>query len=321
LRSYLLFHIPFFGSHLLKEITPQVLQRFIQKRKKDGIQNATINRDLAVIKHCFSVAIKWGWCRENPVKRIEMLKEPQGRVRYLSNDERKRLMPALPWWLKPIVIFAMHTGMRKSEILSLTWSQVFPTKSYVVLEDTKNNERRSVPLNQTAISVLKEVGNIRRLDVPHVFYNPVTGKRWADIQHTFQRACRAAQVQNFRFHDLRHTAASYLVMAGVGLATVKEILGHKTIEMTLRYSHLSPEHTIKAAKKLDTAFAPKPEQTAVSQTQNSKQMDTFWTLSGEEKNVRNVKKEITSQDNLSYLAGATGIEPATPGFGDRCSAN
>lgn len=311
--------LPFFGTNLLREITPELIQRYVSSRKAQKIANATVNRELALLKHCFSIAIKWGWTRDNPVKRIEMLREPKGRVRFLSDDERRSLFAVLPWYIRPIVLFAMHTGMRKSEILNLQWSQVSQKGRCIVLEDTKNNERRSVPLNNTAMLVLEEVGKIRRLDIPYVFYNPLTGDRWKDVQHAFLRACKVANVKDFRFHDLRHTAASYLVMSGVDLTTVKEILGHKTIEMTLRYAHLTPEHKVNAAKVLDLALTlESKENIAVTQTvQNPNGLVSFWSVFGKDKIDKDRLKSLSSQDSLRNLAGATGLEPATLGFGER----
>ncbi len=307
--------VPFLGDKLLKEITPEVIQKYIAQRRNEKASNGTINRELALLKHCFSIAIKWGWAIENPVKRIEMLREPRGRVRYLKPEERERLFATLPWYIKPIVVFAMHTGMRKAEILNLQWSQVSLQNRSVILEDTKNNERRSVPLNDTVMAVLREVGKIRRLDVPYVFFNPITGDRWVDVQHAFLRACKAAGIEDFRFHDLRHTAASYLVMAGVNLATVKEILGHKTIEMTLRYAHLSPAHTLAAAKELDRAFE------VAEQARETLSVGTNWAQSGLMKSNPIFENLPTHENYVEKLAGATGVEPATPGFGDRCSAS
>ena len=111
---------------------------------------------------------------------------------------------------------------------------------FIHLDKTKSGERREIPINQTLRDTLK--GLVRRVGCPYVFYNPATGHQWQELRRSFARACRKAKIQDFRFHDLRHTFASQLVMAGVDLTTVSRLLGHASMTMTLRYSHLAPDH-------------------------------------------------------------------------------
>lgn len=154
--------------------------------------------------------------------------------------------------LRPIVVTALNTGMRKSEILHLKWEENIDLKhGFILLELTKNGERREVPINATVRETL--VGLTRRLDVPYAFYDPRTGKPYQDIKRSFQGACRRAGIKDFHFHDCRHAFASRLVMAGVDLTTVKELLGHKTLNMTLRYAHLAPTHKRNAVCLLDSS--------------------------------------------------------------------
>ncbi len=283
--------LPFFGKHLLKDITPSLVHQYIQKRKIKGVANATINRELALMKHAFSMATQWDWTSENPLKKVELLREPKGRVRYLSLEERESLLKAIPWYIQPIVLFAMYTGMRKEEILSLKWSQVSLKDRMVYLEETKNGERRGVPINDTALAVLKDIGKIRSLHIEYVFFNPLTDNRWQDIHHSFQRACKAAGIENFRFHDLRHTAASYLVMNGVDLSVVKDILGHKTLDMTLRYTHLSPSYKIEASKKLDFAFLNEEE------LEKRKALGTNWAQSSTVSDQPTFSETLNGENN------------------------
>jgi integrase len=114
---------------------------------------------------------------------------------------------------------------------------------------TKNGERREVPINQTVREALQ--GIVRRLDSPYVFVDS-KGRRYLDVKNSFKTACNKAVIHDFRFHDLRHTFASHLVMAGVDIVTVKELLGHKTLTMTLRYAHLAPSHKVQALEELDS---------------------------------------------------------------------
>ncbi len=146
--------------------------------------------------------------------------------------------------------------MRKNEILSLKWENVDLKHNFILLDKTKNGERREIPINETVKNVLLEQHRgsdkkPRRLDVTYVFYDYETGKRYGDVKTAFRSACRRAKIKDFRFHDLRHCFASHLVMAGIDLTTVKELLGHKTLSMTLRYAHLAPSHTVNAVNVLD----------------------------------------------------------------------
>jgi len=133
--------------------------------------------------------------------------------------------------------------------LNLTWDHVDLKHGFILLNVTKNDERREIPINKTLRETL--TGLTRRLDVPFLFFDPATGKRLLDVKRSFNTACRRAKIKDFRFHDLRHTFASHLVMAGVDIMTVKDLLGHKSLNMTLRYAHLAPAHKVKALEMLD----------------------------------------------------------------------
>ena len=124
------------------------------------------------------------------------------------------------------------------------------------MDVTKNGERREIPINDTLRQSLQAI--TRRLDSLYVFYDPATGNRYQDIKRSFKTALKKAGIRDFHFHDLRHTFASHLVMAGIDVTTVKELLGHKTLTMTLRYSHLAPAHKVKAVDILDNALNGKP---------------------------------------------------------------
>lgn len=180
---------------------------------------------------------------------VKQLQENNRRLRFLSKEEIASLIDACDPHLRPIAITALNTGMRKGEILNLTWDQVDLKHGFILLVNTKNGERREIPINDTLRETL--LGLTRRLDVPYVFYDQKTGKPYQDIKRSFASACRRARIRDFRIHDCRHTFASQLIMAGVDLTTVKELLGHKTITMTMRYAHLAPSHKVKAVAILD----------------------------------------------------------------------
>jgi integrase len=245
-------------------------------KSKEVVANkpGTINRHVSILKHMFTKAVEWDMVEDETLKRIrraKLLEENNRRLRFLSTEECGTLLNACDKHLKPIVIMAMNTGMRKGEILSLKWDNVDLNSGFILLDSgmTKNGERREIPINATLRTTLQELfkgtsDRPRRIDVTNVFYRVVyddptekaksTGKAFVNVQKSFSAACRRAKLKDFRFHDLRHTFASQLVMAGIDITTVKELLGHKTLTMTLRYAHLAPSHKVKAVDILDHAL-------------------------------------------------------------------
>ena len=227
---------------------------------------ATANRLVATLKHMFTKAVEWDMVEETVLKRVrkaKFLEENNRRLRFLSKEECQELIKACDLHLKPIVVAALNTGMRKAEILGLTWDRVDLNHGFILLDRTKNGERREIPINATLREALTELSQgtkerPRRIDVPHVFYDPPTGKAFKDVKRSFASACRRSKIVNFHFHDTRHTFASHLVMAGIDLTTVKELLGHKHLTMTLRYAHLAPSHKVKAVNVLDATINEKP---------------------------------------------------------------
>jgi len=184
------------------------------------------------------------------------------RVRYLTPEEIKALLDACPEWFKPVVKFAILTGLRASEIFSLTWDKVNLSRGYMTVEAkySKNKETKNLPLHPKALEVLREVKayqEAKGIDHGYVFTNS-KGEPYSVEGHGYKRvfknACRRAGIEDFRFHDLRHTFASYLVMSGVDFPTVQELMRHNSPRMTKRYAHLSPEHIRKELGKVDVGF-------------------------------------------------------------------
>ena len=241
-----------FGNCPLRRFTTRLVEEFQTKTIMEGKAKATANRYLACIKHMFHKAVEWDMVEEEAHKRIQRVKflpENNKRLRFLSKEESQALIDACGPHLRPIVVTALNTGMRKEEILSLEWDKHVDLKhGFILLDVTKNGDRREIPINQTLRQTLQRI--VRRLDSPYVFTD-IEGNRFKDVKRSFHSALRKAGIKDFRFHDLRHSFASQLVMAGVDLATVKELLGHRTLEMTLRYAHLAPGHKVNAVGLLD----------------------------------------------------------------------
>jgi integrase len=183
-----------------------------------GNKPGTINRHVACIKAMFTKAVEWEMVEEEilkKVRKVKLLEENNRRLRYLSVEECQRLLSECPKHLRPIVIMALNTGMRRGEIFGLKWENVDLKHGFILLDRTKNGERREIPINNTLRTTLANIE--RRLDLPYVFFNPDTALPYNDIKTGFNRACRKAGIKDFHFHDLRHTFASHLVMAGVDI--------------------------------------------------------------------------------------------------------
>jgi integrase len=251
-----------FGNIPLRQFNTRMLELYQTERIQKGNKPATINRHVATIKHMMTKAVQWDMVEEyalKKVRQVKQLEERNRRLRYLSEEESKRVIEKCDPHLKPIVVMALHTGMRKSEILTLRWENIDLAIKLILLTDTKNNEPRQIPINKTLKAYLDKLP--QRIDGGYVFYDPRTDKPYQDIKKSFARALKNAGVKDFHFHDLRHTFASHLVMKGVDIMTVKELLGHKTLAMTLRYAHLAPSHKIRAVDVLDDTYNDKTNYT------------------------------------------------------------
>jgi len=245
------------GDYSLEELRPAMIAD-----ARDQIAAtrgpATVVRYLSALSHAFTVAVKdWQWLDENLAARILWPRQPRGRVRFLSENEREALRRACldsrcPL-LASIVQLALLTGMRRGEILNLKWNNVDLERARLILTDTKNKERRQVPLVPEAFGIINamQVGPNRTAD-SFVFPKRGDRRRPVRIDSAWRRAVKTAGLEDFRFHDLRHTAASYLAMTGATTNEIAEILGHKTLDMVKRYAHLTTSHSAKVLDRMAT---------------------------------------------------------------------
>lgn len=256
-----------FGSYLLADITPAMIaerrDKLLHGITKKGTQRspATVVRYMAALSHAFTICInEWGWLEDSPIKKVKKPKEPRGIVRFLDEGERFRLLAVCKESSNPmlyiVVMIALSTGMRQAEIMNLKWQDIDFERERIILHETKNGERRSVPLKGMCLELVKEYAhkscNFAGLLFPST--KPHHPPKPIDLRFSWEHALKKANIKNFRFHDLRHSAASYLAMAGATCIEISNILGHKTLNMVKRYSHLSENHASNAIASMNQKF-------------------------------------------------------------------
>ena len=247
--------LEFFGKRRLLAVTPKHISAYVGKRRGDRVGDTTINHELRLLRHAYNLAIKeWELVDTTPFAKISIPKGNVKRVRYLSDEEEKRLFANLPDWLRPFVIIARETGLRLSNIANLTWKQVNLFNRMIIVETTKNGEPVGIPMTDNVYEVLKNLNKVRLIDSNFIFGNKGRPFRRWWISNSFKKVCEKAAIENFRFHDLRHDFCSRLVQRGVDLYTVAALAGHKNITTTQRYAHLSPEKLKSAVQMLNSDY-------------------------------------------------------------------
>jgi integrase len=245
-----------FDGKMLSEVNPLLIEKYKKTRKDEGAEPATVNRELACLRHMFNMAIAWGKAQNYPFgfgkNKVKFLKEPKGKDRILSEEEEARLLAVVrvttkSQHLEPIIITALNTGMRKGEILNLKWSNVDFKTGHILVEETKNGDIRRVPMNKKLTTTLEVVKKVSKSE--YVFSE--NGKPYGDVKTGWWSALKKAKIEGFRFHDLRHIFGSRLGMAEVDIKTIQELMGHKEIKMTMRYSQPTPQHKRNAVEVLD----------------------------------------------------------------------
>lgn len=234
----------YFGMKPIGEIRPIDIKDWRRKRlqhvtkKGTPIKKASVNRELAFMKTMFNLALEWGYVDENPAEKVKLLRGEERRLRILSKDEISKLINSSAEHLKPILVTAISTGMRKSEILNLKWKHIDFSNGFILVVNSKNGDARNVPLSPFLRETL--IQQKREESLEEYIFTRKNGSRIRCIKEAFNAACARAGIVDFRFHDLRHTAASLLAAGGCDIITLQHILGHKTLAMTQRYAHLIP---------------------------------------------------------------------------------
>lgn len=269
----------------LMEITPALIERWRTKRLNSGISNATVNRDTVTIRSIITKATEWGYLETNLLSKLKALKVDQApKVRYLSKEEEQQLRTSLKaretelkqerlkgnQWrdergyenlpefskgefadhLMPMILISINTGLRQGELFNLQWDMIDLDNRSIMISGaiTKNSSSRYIPLNDEAFDAFNSI--YKKNNGVGLVFPSKNNKPFNTVKGSWGTLLKKANINQFRWHDLRHHFASKLVMAGVDLNTVRELLGHSDIKTTLRYAHLAPEHKINAVQKI-----------------------------------------------------------------------
>lgn len=241
----------YFGeTTLIKDIQPEKIEKFKDFLLRQNRSKMTVNRYLEQLKTAFKMAIDNGYLIKNPCQNIKKFPVKNYSVRYLKQEEEERLLKVLPDYLRKIVIVALNTGLRKSNILQLKWEQINFDFNFIEILENKGNKHIVLPLNDCLSKLFKEVPENKRIG--YVFINPETGAPYKDIKRAWKTALKEAKIENFRFHDLRHTVGTRLANKNVPINVIKEILAHSDVKTTMRYVHCTQELKFNALSKLNS---------------------------------------------------------------------
>ena len=246
--------IPYFGEFKLSEFTPLLIEKYRAERLKAGVRKSSTNREMALLKKMFNLAIDWQYAKENPVRKVKLFSEKDNlKERVLSEEEETRLLAECADHLRPIIVVALNTGMRKSEILTLSWDRVDMNLRLIHVSKTKSGKDRMVPINDALLGVFEE---LRRSGIgKYVFTNPETGLPFKSVRHSFENACRRANIHGLRFHDTRHTFSCRMIQRGCDIETLRDLLGHHSVTVTQRYIHTNLEQKRQAVELLSAKKA------------------------------------------------------------------
>ena len=238
----------------LAAITPAQLEAYKAKRREQGAKPGTVNRELNTIKAMLNKAVAWGYLSKNPAQTVKKLKDPRRQVRFLSPQEIRKLLEAANERLRRIIVTLLYTGLRRDELIHLTWEDLDFQKKLLSVQakdgwHPKDYEARHIPMGERLLNLLRSQ---KRGDCPHAFSNGDGGPLNGNIlSRDFRKLARSCDIKNASIHTLRHTFASYMVMNGVDLYTVQKLLGHSSIKTTEIYAHLAPDYLRSAIGKLD----------------------------------------------------------------------
>lgn len=242
----------YFGDYIFDQLTPKVISDYKFERRKEGAAPKTINNELSLMGWIYNLAIKeWEWARNNPVISVSKEKVNNQIERWLTLEEKDRLLTASPLWLQEIIVFSVETGLRRSELLDLTWDRIDLERKTLTILEQKNRCKDTLPLNEGALKILNDRIKVRPIKTDNVFYNKNGNKIDPEnLARSFRSAVKKSGIKKCRFHDLRHTFATRLVQNGVDLYAVQRLGRWKSITMVMRYAHHYVESLRSGIEKL-----------------------------------------------------------------------
>ncbi len=264
------------GDKLLTEVTPHMIEQYkakrVQEPKRCGragvlVSQNHVNHELSVLRGLFNKAIQWGKAQVSPIRHVKFFRVDDRRMGYLDRGQVHALLAACENrrtpYLRAMVVIALGTGLRRGEILNLRWEDVDYKGGVVRVRESKSGRKRAVPMNEDVLEALRSCVALERLagEVPQsafVFCDR-QGQPYRDVKNGFITARRRAGLSWLHFHDLRHTFASHLVSAGTPLEVIRDLLGHSSYAMTLRYAHLAPDRKVEAVNRLPGSYRPVTE--------------------------------------------------------------
>lgn len=228
-----------FGDMYITDIGSKDISEYKVKRRQEGASPRTINYELTLMSHAYNIAIRdWEWIEVNPVKKVSKEKVRNQIERWLTSEEEKKLLEVSPKWLQEIIVFAINTGFRQSEILDLKWSQIDFNRRTVIISEQKNQGVDTLPLNESVLRIMNERNLLRSGKTDYVFHTSNSTRfNFRHLIRAFENAIKKSGIQRLRFHDLRHTFATRLVQNGVDLYTVQKLGRWKNTSMVMRYAH------------------------------------------------------------------------------------
>ncbi len=235
---------PAFGNKIISEISPRLVEEYKSKRLSENAKPSTINKELTLLKHILNKAVEWGYLEENPIRNVKMLPENSDVWKYLTKEEFALLEQYISENYRDLLVFLVYTGLRLGDALKLRWEDVDLEADVLYIRGSKSGKSFGLPIHPRAKAVLLErkgESNGSGRVFPH---SP------CKFRQAFKKALKEAGLPDIRIHDLRHTFASWLALEGVPIQQIQQLLGHSSIQMTLRYSHLNPAILREAVQKI-----------------------------------------------------------------------
>ena len=241
----------FKGTKYIKDIKANDIEQFKMFLLSNSRSKTTVNRYLEILSKMFTMAVDNEWLIKNPIKKDMRFPIKNYTVRYLKEDEEQRLFANCPEFFKPILVVALQTGLRKTNIIKLRWSNINLEFRLLEITENKGNKHIKIYMNDILYELFQ---NLPRIDEEFVFINPHTNKTYSNtgFKNIWTKIKDKAEVENFRFHDLRHTVGTRLAKANVPVPVIREILAHSEIKTTMRYVHTASEELQKAMNVLNS---------------------------------------------------------------------